>query len=61
MVAETTARAYVLEGSEGEHLLVVRSTDVELLHALVRRMGRMRDARLRKLGHALEEALNGKH
>lgn len=60
MAAETTAKAYCLEGVDGEHLLVVRTSDVELLHALVRRMGRMRDDRLRKLGRALEEELNDK-
>jgi hypothetical protein len=53
------AKAYVLKGSEGgERLLVIRSADIDLLYTLVRRMGRMRDARLKELGHALEKELN---
>ena len=63
MAAETSAdtRAYCLEGVDGEHLLVVRTSDIELLHTLVRRMARMRDERLKVLGRALEEELHGKH
>jgi hypothetical protein len=53
-------KAYVLEGVDGEHCLVVRSQDVELLYSLVRRMSRMRDERLRQIGKALEGDLNDK-
>lgn len=53
-------RAYTLQDSEGEeYLLVVRTPDRELLIALARRMSRMRDDRLKKLGKGLEEELNG--
>ena len=55
-----TARAYILKDSDSaEHVLVLRTIDVELLYTLVRRMGRMRDERLKKLGRALEGELNG--
>jgi len=56
-----TARAYILQDSdEFEYLMVIRTEDVELLYTLVKRMGRMRDERLRELGRALEEELNGR-
>lgn len=55
-----TARAYTLTDSEGvEHMLVIRTTDLDLLYTLVRRMGRMRDERLKELGRSLERELNG--
>lgn len=60
MAAEISARAYTLEGTDGEHLLVVRTNDIELLCALARRMSRMRDSRLKTLGESLEGELNGK-
>lgn len=56
-----TARAYILQDSdEFEYLMVIRTEDIELLYTLVKRMGRMRDERLRELGRALEEELNGR-
>ena len=56
-----TAKAYILQDSdEVEYLMVIRTEDVELLYTLVKRMGRMRDERLKELGRALERELNGK-
>lgn len=56
-----TARGYVLQDSEGvENILVIRTEDIDLLYTLVKRMGRMRDERLKTLGRALEGELNGK-
>lgn len=56
------AKAYVLCDSEGvEHMLVVRTADLDLLYTLVRRMGKMRDERLKELGRALERDLNDRH
>lgn len=55
----TIAEAYVLNDSQGvESILVVRTDDIDLLHTLVRRMARMRDERIRKLGRDLERELN---
>lgn len=56
-----TVEGYVLESSDGdEYLLVIRSKDTNALFGLVKRMTRMRDDRLKRLGRALEKDLNGK-
>jgi hypothetical protein len=56
-----TVKGYTLTDSEGvETILVIRTTDLDLLYTLVKRMGRMRDERLKQLGQALERELNGK-
>ena len=54
-----SARGYFLTDSEEvEYLMVLRTEDIDLLYTLVKRMGRMRDERLRELGRALEKDLN---
>jgi hypothetical protein len=54
-------RGYILKGSvDAERILVIKTEDIELLYSLVKRMGRMRDERLKQLGRALEGELNGK-
>jgi len=56
-----TVKSYILQDSEGvEYLMVVRTEDIDLLYTLVKRMGRMRDERLRELGRSLERDLNGR-
>jgi len=55
-----TVKGYILSDSEGvERLLVIRTEDLDLLYTLVKRMGRMRDERLKELGRALEGELDG--
>jgi hypothetical protein len=56
-----SVRGYILKGSvDAERILVIKTEDIELLYSLVKRMGRMRDERLKQLGRALEGELNGK-
>lgn len=52
---------YFLEGVDGEHLLVVRSDNLEIFHYIVGRMTRMRQKELKELGRVLQEELNAKY
>jgi hypothetical protein len=58
-IIDKQVKAYILKDPEEvEHCMVIKTKDVELLYSLVRRMGRMRDERLKSIGRALEERLN---
>lgn len=48
----------MLLGSDGEHLMVIRTHEREQLVSLARRMSRMRDAKIKELGKLLEGELN---
>ncbi len=46
-------RGYFLEGIDNEYLLVLRTTDKELLYTVLERMTKMRDQRVKSLGKKL--------
>lgn len=48
----------MLLGSDGEHLMVIRTHEREQLLSLARRMSRMRDEKIKELGKLLEGELN---
>lgn len=48
----------MLLGSDGEHMMVIRTHEREQLVSLARRMSRMRDEKLKELGRLLEGELN---
>lgn len=49
---------YFLEGSDDEICLVVKSEYSELIHKIIRRMTRMRQKDIRKMGRNLDEEFN---
>lgn len=49
---------YFLRGADGERLLVIRSTNDDLLCSIIQRLSKMRHKEIKELGRALEEEFN---
>lgn len=49
---------YHLEGVDGEICLVIRSYNEELIYSIIKRLSKMRQRDIKKLGTRLEEEFN---
>lgn len=49
---------YFLRGADDEKLLVIRSTNDDLLWSIIQRLAKMRHREIKKLGRALQEEFN---
>lgn len=46
---------YFLESVDGELVLVLRTHDEDLIYSVIRRLGRMRDKKVKDIGRTLEQ------
>lgn len=49
---------YFLRGADGERILVVRTTNDDLLWSIIQRLAKMRHKEIKELGRALQEEFN---